>query len=334
MRQSCPTCAHYYLQGVLRFLNHHQVEQHEYQGIIDLPLQPEQRIPLSQYLALLEFGAQRLQMPLFGFYLGQTIEQQDYGLLGHLIAACPDFAAVIDAQRRFDALVADIGQMEFELHDNVIISRWTPFAQPNAQLVLRNMTGWIAMAWQLLGQRLPPLKLSLVEPWPAEQQQQLSQWFGCAVEVGADSNAIYAPAELLQHPVNQHNQRVHQLLQQASQTELQRLALRPSWTSQIKQLLTELTDLNQISLNRAAALFHLSPRTLQRRLKQEQTQFEQLLDWERRRRFSQLVGHSKLIEIASILGYREQSSLNRAVQRWFGQSPKQYLQQGHPDELV
>ena len=29
-----------------------------------------------------------------------------------------------------------------------------------------------------------------------------------------------------------------------------------------------------------------------------------------------------LAEIASVLGYREQSSLNRSCSRWFGQSPK------------
>ncbi|MGH8461856.1 MAG: helix-turn-helix domain-containing protein [Stenotrophobium sp.] len=75
-------------------------------------------------------------------------------------------------------------------------------------------------------------------------------------------------------------------------------------------------------INLADAL-HLHPRTLQRRLVDEDTNLEALKDEARREVASHYLENSvlPLSQVAALLGYCEQSALTRSCQRWFRQAP-------------
>jgi AraC-like DNA-binding protein len=80
------------------------------------------------------------------------------------------------------------------------------------------------------------------------------------------------------------------------------------------------------TLTQVARKIALSPRTLQRRLKDYGTDFKRLVD-DTRRRFS--LNYLKnpehtFTEIAYLLGYSEASAFNRAFKRWTGATPSDY----------
>ena len=85
------------------------------------------------------------------------------------------------------------------------------------------------------------------------------------------------------------------------------------------------SDLNDCSLLRTASALNMTPRTLQRHLKQEQISFVYLLERERKRRLLLYIGKQPLSTIAIKLGFNDQSSFNRAFKRWYGCSPLYYL---------
>jgi AraC-like DNA-binding protein len=64
-------------------------------------------------------------------------------------------------------------------------------------------------------------------------------------------------------------------------------------------------------------------RTLQRRLAEQGTSFDLLVEAARRDRADRLLveANRPLSQVARMLGYSEQSSFNRAFGRWFGTSP-------------
>jgi len=70
----------------------------------------------------------------------------------------------------------------------------------------------------------------------------------------------------------------------------------------------------------------MHPRTLQRRLVEEGERFQDILDRERRDQAARYLAEPglQLNQIAGLLGYAEQSTLNRSCRRWFGQTPLQY----------
>lgn len=76
-------------------------------------------------------------------------------------------------------------------------------------------------------------------------------------------------------------------------------------------------------LAKVSRLLSLHPRSLQRLLVAEGAGFKELVDRVRREQASKLIRTTRLSfsQIAVQVGLREQSSLTRAVQRWFGTSP-------------
>jgi len=75
-----------------------------------------------------------------------------------------------------------------------------------------------------------------------------------------------------------------------------------------------------------AQLAGVSPRTLQRRLEERGERFSALADRGRRTRALELIEGrgARFADIAAQLGYRDQSSFNRAFRRWTGLSPREY----------
>lgn len=81
-----------------------------------------------------------------------------------------------------------------------------------------------------------------------------------------------------------------------------------------------------VTLQAAARILGLSPRTLQRRLEDNGTAFEQILDDRRRTLATTWLGGgpTSVTDIAMMLGYSDPSHFNRAFRRWEGQSPLDY----------
>ena len=95
--------------------------------------------------------------------------------------------------------------------------------------------------------------------------------------------------------------------------------------AQVRALLVRVIETNDCSIQRVCAELGLHPRTLHRRLKVEDTSFENIKDEVRRDvalRYLQETDHP-LTFIAEKLGYAEQSVLTRSCTRWFSACPSE-----------
>jgi AraC-like DNA-binding protein len=80
------------------------------------------------------------------------------------------------------------------------------------------------------------------------------------------------------------------------------------------------------SLERTARLLAMSPRTLQRRLRDHGLRYADLLDATRAGAAKSYLSDRQIsvAEVAYLLGFAEQSSFNHAFKRWTGKAPNQY----------
>ena len=99
--------------------------------------------------------------------------------------------------------------------------------------------------------------------------------------------------------------------------------------SATRSLLEALVPMGQAKIEIVAQHLNLHPRTLQRRLSEHGWRFSQLLEEKRRMMAERLLrdGNLPLSNIASYLGYAEQSAFNHAFERWHGQSPSKWTKQ-------
>jgi AraC-like DNA-binding protein len=157
---------------------------------------------------------------------------------------------------------------------------------------------------------------------------EYSNVFGSNVEFvfNAFENSIVMDRRLLDLPMARHSPGLYQhLLKQAAQ----RLANRPrmeSVSATVKGLVDEHISEHHMDLTVVAGFMGLTPRTLQRRLKEENTNFQTILD-ARRRQFAEEWLLSENIDISTIalmLGYSEPATFLRAFKGWAGVSPGEF----------
>lgn len=104
-----------------------------------------------------------------------------------------------------------------------------------------------------------------------------------------------------------------------------------STSGRIKHALIEALPGGATSLNDMARRMHVSKRSLQRKLNEEGTSFQELLSETRRELSERYLSDSELSvpEISYLLGFRDTSSFFRAFQGWTGMTPAAFRDQTH-----
>lgn len=109
------------------------------------------------------------------------------------------------------------------------------------------------------------------------------------------------------------------------------LANQPSHdlVEQVKRLIQLLLSSGDISVERVAGPLNISSRHLRRKLSQDGTSYEQLMDEVRRETAIRMIGEGELAltNIAYELGFLDPSSFTRAFRRWTNMSPTSFRQQ-------
>ncbi|MCZ4324307.1 AraC-type DNA-binding protein [Pseudomonas sp. 8BK] len=325
-----------YLQGLLDYLARQGVDSAELLERVQLSpqllAQRDQRIAASTYLELLGHGVRLTGDEQLGLHLGEAVRPGYYGVLGYLIMSCATLADALHRQARYAALVGNLGQVDLAdepprpgLEPQVAHS-WQPLLpQQKRQLSEETLAGWVTFGHWISGLDIPPTEVRFQHAAPADMSEY-QRIFRCPVLFDQADNALVFPKRLLATPLGQADAQVRLTLDayadrllgeiQQGHSVLDRARLELS-----RQLPEVGADLQQI-----AARLALSPRTLQRRLREAGLSFNQLVDETRQ----QLVLHYlrdpalELAEIAFLVGFSEPGSLARAFRRWTGQSPGDY----------
>ena len=99
-----------------------------------------------------------------------------------------------------------------------------------------------------------------------------------------------------------------------------------SFAARVRSVLTELIPGGRCTADDAAEKLGTSKRSLQRRLKEESTNFQQQLNHTRELLAKYYIAHTKMNteDIAFLLGYQDINSFLRAVTLWTGQNLTEY----------
>ena len=325
-----------YLQGLLDYLTRRGVDRAKLLERVRLSpsllAQRDQRIAASTYLELLGHGVRLTGDEQLGLHLGEAVRPGYYGVLGYLIMSCATLADALHRQARYAALVGNLGRVDLadepprEGLEPQVAHSWQPLlAQQQRQLSEETLAAWVTFGHWISGLDVPPSEVRFQHAAPADTREH-QRIFRCPVLFDQADNALVFPKRLLSTPLGQADAQVRLMLDAYADRLLGEIQQGHSVLDRARLELARQLPEAGADLGLIAARLALSPRTLQRRLREAGLSFNQLVDETRQ----QLVLHYlrdpalELAEIAFLVGFSEPGSLARAFRRWSGQSPGEY----------
>ncbi|HUJ64513.1 MAG TPA: AraC family transcriptional regulator [Acidimicrobiales bacterium] len=285
-------------------------------------------VSFESLIQLLEISAADLDCPDFGLRLA---ERQDIGILGILSVAMLYAATVGEAmycvakylqvynaaiaftinteERRGEAL------MEFTVQVDRS-AQWAQTAEHGIGLTSRIMT--------LLSEQRCHLQHVWFSHPPVAMEATYRSRFDVPLTFRADRLALAYAARDLNRPISEHNRQLHELATHYLESQLPQRTT--PFTGQVRQAVQTLLGTGTCGHRQVASALHMHPRTMQRRLQDEGTTFDQVKDDVRRDFAERYLSQPDvpLSQITALLDYSDQSSLSRGCRRWFQASPSDF----------
>lgn len=280
-------------------------------------------VPVLQFAAMMRQLATHLQEPDITLKIASMIRTGHLGVVGYLLHTCSNAAEALACLRRYRKLIVTaVEDMKVLVQQDTIELRWehNPTIDP---LVLElGIAIMVQFSRQLVNQHLSPTRVNLMQVPPSVEPYE--HYYGCPVHFQHGWASVVFPATYLSIPISQPDKTLQDILQQQADTALQALPKTDEFMKRVQQHLARLCQDGQPHVNELAARMHLSIRTVQRRLLENGTTFQQALDEVRQQLCWQYLQQDiQLSDIAQLLGYSDQSAFTRAHKRWTGSTPHQ-----------
>ena len=172
-----------------------------------------------------------------------------------------------------------------------------------------------------------PKEVHFIHP-PLSHSPDYHRAFNCRVRFNEAMNRMLLSNNLLDIPQLQADPLLSEMLDHHAQRLLKQLPAEDNFLSDLRSALGEGLNRGDARLKTTARKLALSCRALQRKLNEQGTSYQEVLDHLRRELAVDLLtkGQIEIEEIAHFLGFSEPSSFYRAFRRWTGKTPQEYLQ--------
>lgn len=281
-------------------------------------------IPYTSYAAAIGEAAISLRRPDFGMCLGAKQGISVLGPVAVLIRHSETVASAIEGVCRFlySCAPPDVATLERGGRSAIftlsIALRQMAYRE---QMVEKGIVIAMDAFRFLLGESFVPSRITMQHRRISPPERYREQ-FGCSVDFENEVNSVHLPDDALDRPIRGRDAAALAL------AENYLAQIRPSLglIDHVQEMIHRLLEVNRAALAVVAHELRLHPRILQRKLADEGTSFEEILDTVRRDIAWQLSATGMQVsQIATMLGYAEQSSYSRACRRWYDKSPRDLI---------
>ncbi|MET0341687.1 MAG: AraC family transcriptional regulator [Polyangiales bacterium] len=268
--------------------------------------------------------------PGLGYYFGLQLKLSSHGTVGFAAMTSATLRAALMIAERYVALRMPFLTLRLEVDgDDAALVLGDTFVERNVRVFATEalFTALVQMARSLLGRPMQGMA-ELAYDEPAYFLGFAHLWPG-PVRFGRPRSCLQFPASVLDEALQMADEVAARQALAECERELSTLQATSSLLAGVRQQLGA-NDRGFPTLTELARARHVSPRTLKRRLAEQNTSYQHLLDELRRDRALKLldVRGNTIEEIAALLGYSDAANFNRAFRRWMGVSPSQWRARG------
>jgi AraC-like DNA-binding protein len=267
--------------------------------------------------------------PAIGLQLGTENKTERFHPMGLAVLSTETFGSGIDQMARYKQLTCpeEIVQ-EKDDEEWSIQFRWLLADEVEPPVLNECCFAWVlSIARHGTGTRLSPLRVEFVQPRP--HVKTIERHFGCPVVCGGPRNEIVFRAADAQRPFVTRNAELLAMLAPRFEEELKQENGDENFVERVRIAIQQKLTGRRPSIDDIADALHISSRTLQRRLQDEGSGFQRVLDEARHQLARHYLNNSvlELNEAAYLLGYEDGNSFVRAFRTWEGVPPARWREQ-------
>ncbi|WP_224361192.1 AraC family transcriptional regulator [Hyalangium versicolor] len=294
----------------------------------DAESSPEISLPLSTLRAFLDAAEQQSGDAFIGLHAAQAFKRGTYGLVEYIARAAPTLRDTFRRLARYMALLND--RMVASFHEDATTGTFT-YGVPGEPLSYGRHANEFGLALfvhvgrQLAGQPWNPLAVTFAHPAPPDCAP-LTAHFGLAPSFGSGMNVLTLASSTLDLPVVSADPVLLSVLERAAGTPPTREPAPPEFVLRVHEAIRGSLRDGPPKMETVAKQLHVSARTLQRRLAEHHTTFQDVADAVRSELARQYLRdpHLGISEVAFRLGYSDLSTFDRAFKRWTGMTPREF----------
>lgn len=287
-------------------------------------------LPLDVLGAFLDAAAESACDPLLGVHVACAVDRGAFGVLAFGARLSPTVRAALARLARHIRLSNDTVEVTFEESARGGAIRQRVAGEPRA--LGRHANEFFVAILLEEGRRLLGGALSPARVWVAHERGDVDLAAAldvARVEFGAGENGLAFTPDVLAQSLAADPALLSYLDAQA-EAELAQLGDAKELVGALRHTLREDLPAGRATLAHSARRLALSRRTLQRRLEEAGTSYQQVVDDARAELARTLVGEGAqpVARIAALLGYADEDAFARAFKRWTGFTPAGYRTRG------
>jgi AraC-like DNA-binding protein len=267
--------------------------------------------------------------PAIGLLLGTETRIERFHPVGLAALSSENFGSAIDQMARYKQLTCpeEIVQ-EKDDEEWSIQFRWLLADGVEPPVLTECCFAWVlSIARHGTGTRISPLRVELVQTRP--HMKTIERHFGCGVICGAPRNAIVFREPDAERPFVTRNAELLGMLAPQFEEELKQENADENFVDRVCMAIQQKLTGRRPTIEDIADALHVSSRTLQRRLQDEGSSFQRVLEESRHQLARHYLNNSvlELNEAAYLLGYEDSNSFVRAFRTWEGVPPARWREE-------
>lgn len=293
---------------------------------------PDGRLPRTAELRMWTEAARLADDECFGLHLSERLTADGMGPLGFAARSSATLGEAYQRVGRFLRLLVHGPVVELHEEGHGARLRHRPPATvpaPSRHAVEFLLGTLVHMARRGLGPGFQPRAAHLRHAAPSRMHAH-HELFGRGVRFEQEHDEIVLDRSVLAHPQPLAEPALAEVLDQHITSLLRAAPTERSFLEHVDAALVAELERGEPSVAAVATRLHMSPRTLQRRLRQEGTSLSDRLDRIREGLATRHLSEPtrSIGEVAFLLGFSEVSTFHRAFKRWTGLTPVAYRRGG------
>ena len=292
---------------------------------------PDARIPIEQVDALWRKAYELSNDPNLALHAIEVLPFGAYRVIDYLALNAPTIGAVLAKISDYFPLINSVVRLPYVVGDRQVTfgveapTRPSAITRPYAEYTLAAV---FLRTRNATNRSFPLIRVEFSHPRPADVSEH-ERIFECPVRFGAAGCQLIIARDVWDTPRTGTDPGLFSLLDTHAKILLEQLPRAEDIVGRVREAIEAELRGGNPKLEPIARTLAMSPRTLQRRLRDRGVVFNDVLDAMRFRAAKSYLVQRDIAgsEVAYLLGFAEQSSFNRAFRRWSGQTPTEYRDQ-------